>query len=1004
MQTAPEFDDDSAEVSTRSFVWLHQWPIHLLAILCGVLLLQLPDLLSGPAPLVFSPFAGLALGLLIRWGWRMLPSLMVAIVLTSATRELSVAATLAQLAANTTGMAASYAAWLLLGHSRRLHFRADLLSLLLMGTLMGGAVQALAQASLAQWQDLSGAPSRLQSHALQCWAAVISGTLLIAPLCLAEWRASEWRGDFSRRWHALGLAAVSLILSQSIIGLPEGAAPLLLIPLALLTGLALRSSLLLSSSTALAMALALLLRQRLAPVPLFLDEQGPSLLWISLCAPPLLVILARATQGELDLQAHSWRRALGASGVAFAEWHAQGLRSYRSPAWMLLMGHSEHSRAHADDWLDRLHPLDRMRVEQALERIQAGENECEAEVRLRDDDGRWQPYQLRLQVFARDLKGRTSQWLTCLSDISDLRQARAQRRLVSHLFEQVHEGLLITDTEQRILDANPAYCRLVGQEREAVLGQPVAALDAYALRVAGHDPNAIQAQLHATGHWQGLVRNSEANQQPRSLRVSISRVPASDGQAAYDVLTIQDLSTELQQRELIERQAHYDLKTGLPNASAFMERVQAACRQSLAEGFMLCICQLDLDQFKRINQALGEQIGDRILGEVAERLRSSLRHASQWSDEVARLGGDDFALLLRCNTEEEARLAVERFQTVLRAPFYFDDKQAPLNLSASIGATLFPKDGSGPETLARHAAHALYRVKRSGRDSYEFFDTAKRQRNEQRVLALGRMQQALDSGELQLYYQPKVDMRSGKVLGMEALIRWHHPERGVLAPGHFLPLIEQTGLGVQVGDWTLEQAMRQSAQWLQQGLKLDISVNMSARHLQMEDFTLRLKELLARHPAEVARHLTLEVLESAALADIDATHALIQRCRSLGVSCALDDFGTGYSNLTYLKRLPVDTLKIDRSFVQNMLIDAQDRALVEGVMGLARTFGCAVVAEGVESAAHAEALMALSCHIGQGNGISPAMPAAQVPEWVQHFEASPSFGGLVRVGAGAKAG
>jgi len=238
---------------------------------------------------------------------------------------------------------------------------------------------------------------------------------------------------------------------------------------------------------------------------------------------------------------------------------------------------------------------------------------------------------------------------------------------------------------------------------------------------------------------------------------------------------------------------------------------------------------------------------------------------------------------------------------------------------------------------------------------------------------------------LRLHYQPKIDMSSGQVLGVEALLRWQHPDQGLLAPLHFLPLIEPTGLGLQVGDWVIEQALKQSAEWLRAGLQLEVSVNVTARQLQTPDFALRLQELIQRHQEPVAQHLCLEVLESAALADVRNTDQLIQSCRDFGVSFALDDFGTGYSTLTYLKRLTVNALKIDRSFVQNMLIDEQDSALVEGVIGLARTFECAVVAEGVETAAHARALLKLGCLQGQGNGIAPAMPPQEVPAWIASF-------------------
>jgi EAL domain-containing protein (putative c-di-GMP-specific phosphodiesterase class I) len=248
------------------------------------------------------------------------------------------------------------------------------------------------------------------------------------------------------------------------------------------------------------------------------------------------------------------------------------------------------------------------------------------------------------------------------------------------------------------------------------------------------------------------------------------------------------------------------------------------------------------------------------------------------------------------------------------------------------------------------------------------------------------VQEAIDRHELVLYYQPKVDLRRSTVLGFEALLRWNHPEHGLLSPAHFLPVVENTGLSARVGDWVLAQALDQLQQWQGQGLDLSVSVNVSARHLQEPDFVQRLSELLARHPKPLGSRLELEILETAALADVTYTSTLLEQCTSLGVRCALDDFGTGYSTLTYLKRLPVQVLKIDRSFVHNMLGDAQDRAIVEGVISLARTFSCTAVAEGVETPAQARMLLEMGCEIGQGAGIAEPMPAADVARWVRNWK------------------
>jgi diguanylate cyclase (GGDEF)-like protein len=408
----------------------------------------------------------------------------------------------------------------------------------------------------------------------------------------------------------------------------------------------------------------------------------------------------------------------------------------------------------------------------------------------------------------------------------------------------------------------------------------------------------------------------------------------------------------------------------------------AACER---EGCLLAVCYLDLDHFKPVNDRFGHAAGDRLLVELAGRLRGALRSHAAWSDAAARLGGDEFVLLLRTGTLEEAQLAVDRVLRVVCQPYVIGAGFEAVQITASVGATVYPLDRGDPDTLLRHADHAMYGAKQSGRNGYLFFDPEHSRRTEERVMAIGRLQEALDHHELILHYQPKVDMRRGTVLGVEALLRWNHPEQGVLPPGDFLPLVEHTGLSARIGDWVLEQALEQMALWQRMGLELSVSVNVSARHLQEPDFAQRLTELLARHPQSLGPKLELEVLETAALADVGYTSQLLEHCRGHGVRFALDDFGTGYSTLTYLKQLPVDVLKVDRSFIHNMLDDAQDLAIVEGVISLARTFGCTVVAEGVESPAQARMLIDLGCDVGQGMGLSPPMPAEAVYRWARDY-------------------
>jgi diguanylate cyclase (GGDEF)-like protein/PAS domain S-box-containing protein len=571
------------------------------------------------------------------------------------------------------------------------------------------------------------------------------------------------------------------------------------------------------------------------------------------------------------------------------------------------------------------------------------------------------------------------------------RQREDRTRTGAHLgvglFENLPDGVLITDAELRVLDINPACARLLGVSREDVLGSVPSLLS------PSPDDPALQPQrralcnsLREQGRWQGELLERRRDGSACALQVTAFSVFGPAGELRQRVLVLSDISEQHAQRAQLQRQAHLDELTRLPNRAHLSALMAEAMRDADRDGDLLVVCCLDLDRFKSVNDRFGHQAGDRLLADLAARLSSTLRSREHATDRAARLGGDEFVLLLRAGTLGEARLAVERVLRVLAQPTVIDPAVEPLLVTASMGLTVYPIDRSDADTLLRHADHALYGVKQKGRNGYAFFDPEQRRLSEERERDIGRVQLALDQQELVLHYQPKVDMRSGRVCGVEALLRWTHPANGLVPPSQFLPLIEHTGLSSRIGDWVIAQALEHLGAWRRKGLELSVSVNVSARHLQEPDFSQRLAELLARHAEPLAAWLEIEVTESAAHADIDATSALLARCRALGVRIALDDFGTGYSTLTYLKRLPVDVLKIDRSFVDQMLDDVQDRAIVEGVISLAGTFGCTVVAEGVEHAAQAHALLAMGCALGQGNGIAAPMPAAEVDGWVRHYQ------------------
>ncbi|WP_317202663.1 putative bifunctional diguanylate cyclase/phosphodiesterase [Janthinobacterium sp.] len=433
-------------------------------------------------------------------------------------------------------------------------------------------------------------------------------------------------------------------------------------------------------------------------------------------------------------------------------------------------------------------------------------------------------------------------------------------------------------------------------------------------------------------------------------------------------------------------QNYHDVLTGLPNRSALAARFEQELFLARERQRLLAVCLIDLDHFQRVNERFGAESGDEILKQVAARLHGFARQ-NHYS---ARLGGDEFVMLLSGQSETAAiEEIVAQLLRELSRPYQCDG--LALTLSVSAGVAVYAGRATSTETLLRHADHAVYQAKLTGRNTYHFFDaeldeevrTHHNQRTDIRAALLG--------GELRLHYQPKVNMRAGDIVGMEALLRWQHPRRGVLEPAHFLPAVGDTDLIIDIGEWVLRQALWQMQRWTASGRHWVVSVNIAARHLQQAGFVARLKAILAEFPGVRAEMLELEVLESSALGDIEHVRRVMTACQALGVTFALDDFGTGYSSMSYLKRLPADILKIDQSFVRNMLSDEEDLHLVSAVIGLAKSFHLKVIAEGVETVEHGSRLMQLGCDLAQGYGIARPMPADAVLQWAADYSQAPAW-------------
>ncbi len=571
------------------------------------------------------------------------------------------------------------------------------------------------------------------------------------------------------------------------------------------------------------------------------------------------------------------------------------------------------------------------------------------------------------------------------------KRAEAKLHLAANVFTHAREGITVTAADGTIIDVNDAFTRITGYSREEVLGHNPRILKSG--RQGRGFYAAMWRDLTEQGHWYGEIWNRRKDGEVYAEMLTISAVRDEEGQTRQYVALFSDITPLKEHQTQLERIAHYDALTSLPNRVLLSDRLHQAMAQTLRRGQRLAVAYLDLDGFKAVNDSHGHDAGDQLLMLVAGRLKQALREG----DTLARLGGDEFVAVLGDLADIESCVPMlTRLLAAAAQPADIDG--AALQVSASLGVTFYPQaEEVDADLLLRQADQAMYQAKLAGKNRYHVFDAEQDRSLRGHYESLTRIRRALSEREFVLYYQPKVNMRTGRVIGAEALIRWQHPERGLLPPALFLPVIEDHPLAIQVGEWVIDAALSQMASWRGVGVDLPVSVNVSAHQLQQADFVERLREILAAHPELRPGDLELEVLETSALEDLSRVSTVIEECRAIGVSFALDDFGTGYSSLTYLKRLPVAQLKIDQSFVRDMLGDPEDLAILDGVVGLAAAFRRQVIAEGVETVEHGVMLLQLGCDLAQGYGIARPMPAQQLPDWVATWRPDPAWAGLSSV-------
>jgi len=660
----------------------------------------------------------------------------------------------------------------------------------------------------------------------------------------------------------------------------------------------------------------------------------------------------------------------------------KNILNWVNPAVENLSGYTVKDCYAMDDYpLQMIHSDDRDFMAKKLKLAANGASENDISFRIIQKDGRLAWMAGSWQTIKND-RGEALGYRSSFRDISQRKEDEEKSQVSARVFKQAHEGIMITDAAGTIVDVNPNFTEITGYSYEDALGNNPRML--HASEKSAQFSSAMKNAFAEQGKWRGEVWNRKKNGDLFAENLIISALKDEANITTHYVCSFSDITEIKQQRKQLELMAHYDVLTNLPNRKLFADRFAQMIAHSQRTKTQLAICFLDLDEFKPVNDTYGHDVGDQLLIEVAMRIKASLRAG----DIASRQGGDEFALLLGGITSiAQCEQILSRIHHALAQNYVISGHT--LEISASIGVTIYPLDESDPGELLRHADQAMYQAKSLGKNQFHVFNAEQNYELKEKNHRLDEIQQALTNNELVLYYQPKVNMRTGKVFGVEALLRWRHPEKGLILPINFLPLIDGTELEVQIGHWVINQGLKQLDKFHKQGVKLEVSVNISSHHLLSPSFITEFDASLAHYPAFQANYLQLEILESSALSDLKQIGTIIKTCQNnYGVSIALDDFGTGYSSLVHLRNLSANVVKIDKSFVLNMLSDPNDYAITSGVIGLVNAFNRKVIAEGVETTRHGLMLLKMGCELAQGYGIARPMAAEDISAWINNYKAN----------------
>lgn len=683
------------------------------------------------------------------------------------------------------------------------------------------------------------------------------------------------------------------------------------------------------------------------------------------------------------------RLALWGSGDDFWDWDMASDHMVLTGSSGLFSGQRSQTSIEFSRWFRaNVHPADLSEVEQRLDRHIRGKTDAyEAEYRIRTESGRLIWLLARGKIVERDANNQPMRMCGTTRDITVERAAEQERRIAHEVFRSMGEAVIVNDLDFRFTTVNPAFTRITGWTQAEVEGQSLSLLD------CAHHPTEIYRDLRktveASGQWRGELWQRRKNGEEFLSWCEVQEVRDANGARSHFVGVISDITDRKRAEQELRYLANYDALTGLPNRSLLVERIERGIARARTEERGLAVLFLDLDRFKHVNDSMGHSAGDSLLRAAGARLRQVVRG----NDSVARIGGDEFTVVLEDITGiSDAESVSGKILAAFEEPLELDNGQEVV-ISPSIGISLFPDHGNNANDLLKYADTAMYQAKDHGRRTWMVYAEAMDAAARLRATTMAALRKALDRSEFHLRYQPKMSLRDNRITGFEALLRWRSGDIGEVAPGVFIPIAEETGMIVEIGNWVIEQACRQLARWRAEGLtEISLSINLSVAQLMHADLIHRLSESLIAHDLPPAL-LELELTESMIMANAERAISTLRRIKEVGVALAIDDFGTGYSSLSYLRRLPIDALKIDKEFIDDLTTDPDDDAITATVIAMAHSLDLNVIAEGVEKPIQVEYLRGHLCDEIQGHWLAEPLLPEQCPPFVRAHARSQSPAG-----------